>query len=137
GFTYTVRLFYAILEAMRARGPGIDTYPKIYGWLQDQGNVWENVGQKLVYIPLGSWDDDGGSLCMNRNTPDAYHLMSAKDKKIAELMGQDIISLIPSVRPMLLSYGWFDETVDKWSTGAQEEIKSLKNKFYIRITVSV
>ncbi|KAG8923836.1 hypothetical protein FRC00_005796 [Tulasnella sp. 408] len=47
-------------------------------------------------------------------------------------MGQDIISLIPSVRPMLLSYGWFDETVDKWSTGAQEEIKSLKNKFYIR-----
>ncbi|KAG9048515.1 hypothetical protein FS837_012705 [Tulasnella sp. UAMH 9824] len=116
GFTYTVRIFYAILEAMRARGPGIDTYPKIYGWLQDQGTVWESVGQKMVYIPLGAWDHDA----------------SPKDRKMAELMGQDIVSLIPSVRPMLLSYGWFDETVDKWSTGAQEEIKSLKNKFHIR-----
>ncbi|KAG8894813.1 hypothetical protein FRC01_012728 [Tulasnella sp. 417] len=101
---------------MRGRGPGIDAYPKMFGWLQDQEDAWESVGQKKVYIPLGSWDDSA----------------SAKDKQMADLMGQDIMRLIPSLRPLLLSYGWFDETVDRWGAGAHEEIKTLKNKYYIR-----
>ncbi|KAG8918279.1 hypothetical protein FRC00_012637, partial [Tulasnella sp. 408] len=100
-----------INEGDPARGPGIDAYPKIYGWLQAQGNIWESIGQKMVYIPLGAWEDN----------------MSAKDKEIAEFMGQDIMRLIQSVRPLLLSYGWFNETVDKWTAGAHEEIRSLKN----------
>ncbi|KAG9048512.1 hypothetical protein FS837_012702 [Tulasnella sp. UAMH 9824] len=122
GFTYTLRLVHAIRDAMRiltefeARGPGIDAYPKIYGWLQEQGNLWESIGQKILYIPLGPWEDD----------------MSAKDKYVSELMRQDFFRMIQSVRPMLLSYGWFDETVDKWSTGAHEEIKLMRNKYYIR-----
>ncbi|KIO29851.1 hypothetical protein M407DRAFT_21104 [Tulasnella calospora MUT 4182] len=116
GFTYTLRLIHAILDAMRAKGPGIDAYPKIYSWLQDQGNAWEDIGQKIVYIPIGPWEDG----------------MSSKDKQISELMRQDFLRLIQSVRPLLLSYGWFEETVDKWSAGAQEETKILKNKYYIR-----
>ncbi|KAG9048516.1 hypothetical protein FS837_012706 [Tulasnella sp. UAMH 9824] len=116
GFTYTLRLIHAILEAMRTKCPGIDAYPKIYGWLQDQGNVWESTGQKILDIPVGPWEVD----------------MSAKDKHVAELMGQDMMRLVQSARPLLLSYGWFDETVDKWIAGAQEEIKTLKNKYYVR-----
>ncbi|KIO29852.1 hypothetical protein M407DRAFT_46039, partial [Tulasnella calospora MUT 4182] len=119
GFTYTVRLIHGILDAMRVRhcGPGIDAYPKIYGWLQDQENVWGDIGQKILYIPIGPWEDG----------------MSAKDKQISELMGQDLLRLFQSARPLLLSYGWFEETVDKWSAGAEEEFKILKNKYYIRV----
>ncbi|KAG8912461.1 hypothetical protein FRC00_004469, partial [Tulasnella sp. 408] len=101
---------------MRARGPGVDAIPKIYDWLQDQGNAWESVGQKIVYIPLGPWEDD----------------MSEKNKQISEFMRQNFFRMIQSVRPLLLSYGWFEETVDKWSAGAHEEVKILKNKYYIR-----
>ncbi|KAG9048508.1 hypothetical protein FS837_012698 [Tulasnella sp. UAMH 9824] len=118
GFTYTLRLVHAIRDAMRARGPGIDAYPKIYDWLKEQGDVWETIGQKVRYIPLGPWEDN----------------MSAKDKYVSELMRQDFFRMIQSVRPMLLSYGWFDETVDKWSAGAHEEIKLMRNKYYIRVS---
>ncbi|KAG8910890.1 hypothetical protein FRC01_006066, partial [Tulasnella sp. 417] len=37
GFTWTSRLFYAMRDAMRARGPGLDEYVQIYDWLQEQG----------------------------------------------------------------------------------------------------
>ncbi|KAG8894856.1 hypothetical protein FRC01_012703, partial [Tulasnella sp. 417] len=38
GFTYTLRFTHAIFDAMMARSPGIDAYPKLYSWLEDQGN---------------------------------------------------------------------------------------------------
>ncbi|KAG8940678.1 hypothetical protein FRC04_005090 [Tulasnella sp. 424] len=116
GFTYTLRFVHAIRDAMRARGPGVEAYPKIYGWLQEQGNVWESVGQKIIYIPIGPWEDE----------------MSSKDKYISELMRQDFFRMIQSAKPMLLAYGWFNETVDKWSAGTHEEIKTMRNKYYIR-----
>ncbi|KAG8904698.1 hypothetical protein FRC01_008636, partial [Tulasnella sp. 417] len=116
GFTYTLRFTHAIFDAMMARGPGIDAYPKLYSWLEDQGNVWEDIGIKTVDVPIGPWEDD----------------MSTKDRQISEFMRQDFLRMIQSVRPLLLSYGWFNETVDRWSAGAYEEIKTLKNKYYIR-----
>ncbi|KIO29850.1 hypothetical protein M407DRAFT_69943 [Tulasnella calospora MUT 4182] len=127
GFTYTLRLIHAIRDAMRARGPGVDAIPKIYDWLQDQGEVWESIGQKILYIPLGPWEVDSRSSPPDRNISHANYFIS-------ELMRQDFVRLIQSVRPLLLSYGWFDETVDKWSAGAQDEIKILKNKYYIRVS---
>ncbi|KAG9048513.1 hypothetical protein FS837_012703 [Tulasnella sp. UAMH 9824] len=110
-----------INEGEPAKGPGVDAIPKIYNWLQDQGNAWESIGQKIVYIPLGPWEDD----------------MSEENKQISEFMRQNFFRMIQSVRPLLLSYGWFDETVDKWSAGAHEEVKILKNKYYIRVCQGV
>ncbi|KAG9048514.1 hypothetical protein FS837_012704 [Tulasnella sp. UAMH 9824] len=116
GFTYTLRLVHAIHDAMKASGPGIDAYPKLYNWLEDQGSLWEDIGLKIVDVPIGPWEDD----------------ISEKDKQTSELMRQDLLRLIQSVRPLLLSYGWFNETVEKWSAGASEEIKLLKNRYYVR-----
>ncbi|KAG8954565.1 hypothetical protein FRC00_005795, partial [Tulasnella sp. 408] len=103
-----------INEGEPASGPGIDAYPKVYNWLEDQGSLWEDTGLKIVDVPIGPWEDD----------------ISAKDKQTSELMRQDLLRLIQSVRPLLLSYGWFNETVEKWSAGAIEEIKLMKNRYY-------
>ncbi|KAG9048510.1 hypothetical protein FS837_012700 [Tulasnella sp. UAMH 9824] len=116
GFTWTLRLVYAVREAMRARGPGNDNATKIYAFLQDQGPIWKTIGQKVIYIPVGPWEEK----------------MSDKDRLTSEMMRQNFLRMVRSVRPLLLSFGYFEETVDKWSAGAIDEIENMKNKYYVR-----
>lgn len=42
--------------------------------------------------------------------------------------------MVQSVRPLLLSFGYFEETVDKWGAGAMDEIENMKNKYYVRVS---
>ncbi|KAG8913493.1 hypothetical protein FRC00_002290 [Tulasnella sp. 408] len=103
-------------EGEPARGPGVDDYVHIYDWLQEQGPIWESTGRERIYIQLGPWKEDA----------------TTKDKWIGEVMQQNVLWLVDAFRPLLLSYGFFAETVDRWSTNARDEVQNLKHKFYIR-----
>lgn len=59
--------------------------------------------------------------------------VSDKDRLTSEMMRQNFLRMVRSVRPLLLSFGYFEETVDKWSAGAIDEIENMKNKYYVRV----
>ncbi|KAG8948284.1 hypothetical protein FRC04_009922 [Tulasnella sp. 424] len=79
-----------------ARGNGVNAYDQVPGWLEEMGAVWEEVGVRDVWVPIGPWQ--------------------AKDEKqiiIGEMHRRNILHVVNSFRPLLLSYGYFDETIDK------------------------
>lgn len=59
--------------------------------------------------------------------------MTDKDRLTSEMMRQNFLRMVQSVRPLLLSFGYFEETVEKWSAGAIDEIENMKNKYYVRV----
>ncbi|KAG8976028.1 hypothetical protein FRC05_004659 [Tulasnella sp. 425] len=103
---------------MKARGPGVENYVNIYDWLLEQGPAWESVGQERIFAPIGPWKAN----------------MTAKEKYISELMQRNFLLMVDSVRPLLLEYGFFAETVDRWTANAKDEVRNLKHKFYIRVS---
>ncbi|KAG9016617.1 hypothetical protein FRB90_002778 [Tulasnella sp. 427] len=112
GFSWTNRLIYAIRDALRARGPGIDDYIHIYDWLQEQGDIWESTGRKNLFSALGPWDKN--------------------KKQVGKLMQENFCNVVDAFKPMLLSYGFFFETVDRWCYTVKEEVQTMKYKHYIR-----
>jgi len=52
----------------------------------------------------------------------------------AELMRRDSFALSQAMRPMLLSQGYFEETVDSWITGMQSELGSLNVNMYTKVS---
>ncbi|KAG8961395.1 hypothetical protein FRC00_012415 [Tulasnella sp. 408] len=89
-------MFHATRAAIRDRGPGIDSYDQVPGWLKEMGSVWEEVGAKDVFVPVGPWEKG-----------------DRKKRIIGEMNRQNVLRLVPAFRPLLLAYGYFDETVDK------------------------
>lgn len=48
-----------LLQCFQDRGPGIDSYDQVPGWLKEMGSVWEEVGAKDVFVPVGPWEKGG------------------------------------------------------------------------------
>lgn len=113
--SWTVKMCHAAREAMRARGPGIDAYDQVPGWLEEMGSVWEEIGVRDVWAPIGPWpkDDD-------------------KQRKVGDMNRQNVLRIVNSFKPLLLSYGYFEETIDKWTSKVHEELQGLKRPLYIR-----
>lgn len=63
--------------------------------------------------------------------------MSEKDKYVAELMRQDFYRLMEAFRPLLLSHGYFTQTVDTWITKVKEELAAMEKKMYVRVSTSI
>lgn len=42
----------------KARGPGIRAGPQIPKWLREMEGVWEETGEKVLWIPIGPWGED-------------------------------------------------------------------------------
>ncbi|KIO25770.1 hypothetical protein M407DRAFT_207534 [Tulasnella calospora MUT 4182] len=116
GFTWTSRLFHAMRDAMRARGPGVDESLQVYDWLQEQGPIWERIGRERMFVPLGPWKEN----------------MTEKEKYISGIMQQNFLRMVDSARPLLLSYGFFEETVDRWIANVKDEVQNMKHRYYIR-----
>lgn len=82
GFTWMSRFVCAIRDAMRARGPGVDDYVKIYDWLQEQGPVWQSTGRERIFTPIGPWKQN----------------MTPKEKYVSELMQRNFCLMVDSAR---------------------------------------
>ncbi|KAG9029513.1 hypothetical protein FRB95_005234 [Tulasnella sp. JGI-2019a] len=116
GFTWLQKVAHASHAAFKERAPGgIDAGYMIPKWLQSM-DCWEETGSKKVYFAVGAWEDD----------------MDERQRYVADLMSEDARTLCKSLRPLLLSYGYFPETVDKWVANADDEIRNVKAKQYIR-----
>lgn len=113
--SWTVKMFHATRAAIRDRGPGIDSYDQVPGWLKEMGSVWEEVGVKDVFVPVGPWEKG-----------------DRKKRTIGEMNRQNVLRLVPAFRPLLLAYGYFDETIDKWILKVNEELRDLKRPLYVR-----
>lgn len=63
-------------------------------------------------------------------------LFSVTDKEtyISKIMQQNFIRMVDSARPLLLSYGFFDETVDRWIANTREEVQNMKHRYYVRVS---
>lgn len=48
-----------ITATIQARGNGIDAYDQVPGWLGEMGSVWEEIGVRDVWAPIGPWPKDG------------------------------------------------------------------------------
>ncbi|KAG9047876.1 hypothetical protein FS837_001267 [Tulasnella sp. UAMH 9824] len=46
------------VATIQARGTGIDAYDQVPGWLEEMGSVWEEVGVRDVWTPIGPWPKD-------------------------------------------------------------------------------
>lgn len=60
--------------------------------------------------------------------------MTEDEKYIAEAMQQNFIVVVDSVRPLLLSYGFFEETVDTMAARVKEEVRDMKFKHHIWVS---
>lgn len=59
--------------------------------------------------------------------------VSDKDKYIAELMRTDALRLSTAVRPLLLSHGYFAQTIDGWAAKVKDELAQIKHKTYVKV----
>ncbi|KIO32573.1 hypothetical protein M407DRAFT_18615 [Tulasnella calospora MUT 4182] len=114
-FSWTVKMAHAAHEAMTARGNGIYAYEQVPGWLKEMGSVWEEFGAKDFWVPIGPWEKG-----------------DEKQRTIGEMNRQNVLNLVNALRPLLLSYGYFDETIDKWISKVNEELRELKRPLYVR-----
>lgn len=113
----TATLLAGFHEAARARGAKTETFLYIRGWLEEMGkNAWSTVGETTFYVPVGPWQES----------------MTDKDRHIATLMNHDIIRLLASTRPSLLSYGYPEQVVDNWIEKAEDELRHMRKKMYVR-----
>ncbi|KAG8922041.1 hypothetical protein FRC00_007908 [Tulasnella sp. 408] len=118
----TATLLAGFHEAARARGAQTETFLYIHGWLDEMGrSAWSTVGETTFYIPVGPWKEN----------------MTDKDRHIATLMNYDILRLLASTRPSLLSYGYPEHVVDSWIEKAEEELRHTKKKMYVRSSLEL
>ncbi|KAG8953834.1 hypothetical protein FRC04_001464 [Tulasnella sp. 424] len=117
GFSWTQKIALASLCAMEARGPGIRAGPQIPKWLREMEGVWEETGEKVLWIPIGPWGEDS---------------LGERSRYVAELMRQDALRFTSSVRPLLLTAGYFEETLDLWTERVHDELRHLRKRMYIR-----
>lgn len=112
----TATLLAGFHEAARARGAKTDTFLYTRGWLEEMGrSAWSTVGETRFYIPVGPWKEN----------------MTDKDRHIATLMNYDIMRLLASTRPTLLSYGYPEQVVDSWIEKAEDELRHTRKKMYV------
>ncbi|KAG8855154.1 hypothetical protein FRB96_007192 [Tulasnella sp. 330] len=116
GFTWLERVVFSSRSAFKERAPGgTDSGYMIPKWLESM--EWEETGTKQLYLPVGPWEDN----------------MDERRRSVAESMGEDARALCEACRPLLLSHGYFPETVEKWISSADDEIRNVKAKQYIRV----
>lgn len=78
-----------------------------------------------------------------------------KQRKVGDMNRQNVLRIVNSFKPLLLSYGYFEETIDKyarlnrifhedkpiitfsrWTAKVHEELQGLKKPLYIRVSAS-
>lgn len=60
--------------------------------------------------------------------------MNDKDHYIAVLMQYNFLQMVGAVRPLLISQGYFAQTLDKWAAKVQDEVTHLRHKTYMKVS---
>ncbi|KIO32978.1 hypothetical protein M407DRAFT_18134 [Tulasnella calospora MUT 4182] len=117
-FSWMQVMMLSAREAQINRGSDVNAGINIVGWIDDMGEVWRNKGHFVFYIPVGPWEEPATS----------------KERFIGILMRQNSLRFMGAVKPLLLSNGVPQETVDHWNVMAEDELRSGRTKTYTRWT---
>ncbi|KZT26554.1 S-adenosyl-L-methionine-dependent methyltransferase [Neolentinus lepideus HHB14362 ss-1] len=115
GFSWTQRIFFSAYNAMKSRGGSIDSPNLSSKWLQEDGH-FTNIGWTKIFIPIGPWVESA----------------SPRERQMAEMLRTNCLTHINGMAPLLLSEGYFPETVERMQREAAVELQSLQVHLYSR-----
>ncbi|KAG9004644.1 hypothetical protein FRB94_002184 [Tulasnella sp. JGI-2019a] len=116
GFTWLQKTMSAAHAAFKERAPGgCDAGHDIPKWLKSM-DCWEETGEKKMYIPVGAWDEG----------------MNKKQRTMADMMLEDTRGLVQALRPLLISHGFFEETVNRMLSNTDDELAHVRKKQHWR-----
>jgi len=113
------RLLWEAYNCLKPRGSAIDAGRFLLTWLQ-QNDELENEEGRKIFTPIGPWlkgDDEA----------DTERLLF-----IGELMRQNSKEFVRGWKPMLLEEGFFEDTVDRWIQGTDEELGALSVHMHVQ-----
>ncbi|KAG8907423.1 hypothetical protein FRC01_007692 [Tulasnella sp. 417] len=76
---------------------------------------YTNVGEREIWVPIGPWEEG----------------LDESGRTAAELLRQNIMELISSWLPKLLEKGYDKELIDRWSSAARKEVRTMERKMYL------
>ncbi|KAH7103025.1 S-adenosyl-L-methionine-dependent methyltransferase [Auriculariales sp. MPI-PUGE-AT-0066] len=112
GYSWLQRIFFGAYNSMKNRGAQIDGMTLTPRWIRDIPD-FENVATQDVYIPIGPW---------LKGDP--------RVELLSELMLRDTQLVISAMKPMLMSEGYFEDTVDTFIEEAQQELREQSVHIY-------
>ncbi|KZO93479.1 S-adenosyl-L-methionine-dependent methyltransferase, partial [Calocera viscosa TUFC12733] len=116
GHSYVVNLLASAGVAMKARGGQPESAVLQRGWVDGCG-LFENVGSRVVYTPIGAWYSGPDPNSRRLNT-------------IGATMRDNLLSFTGAIRPMLISHGLDPARVDYEIAKAAEEVRSGNKRYY-------
>jgi hypothetical protein len=120
---------------MQERNPGTLDHPAhTVRWLREM-DAWKEVGSRTYFTPIGPWEDNRASLLLSPFLLPRLTLpvVSPRDRYVAELQRTDFLQVASTFRPLLITHGHFEETVDKWIERSSDELRNLRKKQYVKV----
>ncbi|EJU01984.1 S-adenosyl-L-methionine-dependent methyltransferase [Dacryopinax primogenitus] len=116
GHSYVVNLLAKASVAMKGRGSQPDSAVMQKGWVEGCG-LFQNIGSRVVYTPIGAW--------YSGQDPNSRRLNT-----IGATMGENLLSFMGAIRPLLIGYGFGEDQVDYEIGKAAEEVRSGTRRYY-------
>lgn len=113
GFSWVQKVLFTSRNVLQSRGTNIPSSaqaPKLIASIPD----FVNLGSESVYVPIGQWvKDDNIAL-----------------QESGKLMAADVLMLPRAMRPLILSGGVPEETIDTMIKNAEAEVREQKLHLY-------
>lgn len=97
---------------------------------------WKAQDHRKIFIEMGPWRD-GSEFHHALRTLRAFLTpppVTESDREASELLRQNFFKICSSLRPALLAQGHPQETVDRWISNAQDEIRNMKARIYVPVS---
>ncbi|KAG8717995.1 hypothetical protein FRC08_006191 [Ceratobasidium sp. 394] len=117
--SWMARMLFEAFTTMKGRGSHVDANIKLYGWLCENP-LFQDEDWAKIFSPIGPWE---------RGRTEAE---TRKLEIIGELMRQNSLSFVRALKPLLLSEGYFPETVDRFIAGTDRELSELSVHMYVQ-----
>ncbi|EJD54030.1 S-adenosyl-L-methionine-dependent methyltransferase [Auricularia subglabra TFB-10046 SS5] len=111
-YSWLQRIFFATYNSMKNRGAHIDGMTLAPKWIKEIPD-FEDVCTQDIYIPVGSWLKG-----------------DSRVEVVSDLIRKDACLVIAGMKPMLMSEGYFEDTVDVFIDEALHEMESLSVHTY-------
>ncbi|KDQ16365.1 hypothetical protein BOTBODRAFT_31050 [Botryobasidium botryosum FD-172 SS1] len=116
--SWVARICFEAYNTMKARGSSMDCGRQLLSWLKNEPLLKGEEYQKL-HFPIGPWEKN------RKDEKRAAHL-----EEVGELCRRSMKEFSRSVRPLLISEGYFPEIVDKIIRCIDDELSTLSVHTY-------
>ncbi|KAG8926062.1 hypothetical protein FRC02_009226 [Tulasnella sp. 418] len=117
GFSWMQKMTFEGYSAMKNRGSNIDACHFIDRWFRQMGSSkWASYGYESMYVPIGPYEDN----------PDATK------RYISEQARENALAFSQSLKPLLVSHGYFEHVVDKWIRCVKDELLNTNKRVCVK-----